>query len=54
MKEIIQPPLGMYNPWTAGPQVCPGKKFSQVEFVAIIARLFQKGKVTPKLEAGEK
>ncbi|KAE8454619.1 hypothetical protein EG329_000242 [Mollisiaceae sp. DMI_Dod_QoI] len=52
--ELIQPPPGMYNPWTAGPRVCPGKKFSQVEFVAVIAKLFQKGKVRPKLEAGEK
>jgi cytochrome P450 len=53
-EEIIQPPPGMYNPWTAGPRVCPGKKFSQVEFVAVIARLFQKSRVTPKLEVGEK
>jgi cytochrome P450 len=52
--ELIQPPPGMYNPWTAGPRVCPGKKFSQVEFVAVIARLFQKGKVRPKTQAGEK
>jgi cytochrome P450 len=53
-EEIVQPPPGMYNPWAAGPRVCPGKKFSQVEFVDVIARLFQKGKVTPKLEVGEK
>jgi cytochrome P450 len=53
-EEVTQPPPGMYNSWTAGPRVCPGKKFSQVEFVAVLARLFQKGKVTPKLEVGEK
>jgi cytochrome P450 len=41
-EEIIQPPPGRSNPWTVGPRVCPGKKFSQVEFVAVIARLFQK------------
>lgn len=52
--ELLQPPPGMYNPWTAGPRVCPGKKFAQVEFVAVIARLFLKGRVTPKLEEGEK
>jgi cytochrome P450 len=44
----------MYNPWTAGPRVCPGKKFAQVEFVAVIARLFKNGRVRPKFEAGEK
>jgi cytochrome P450 len=44
----------MFNPWAAGPRVCPGKKFSQVEFVAVVARLFQKGRVTLKVEAGEK
>jgi hypothetical protein len=31
-----------------------GRKFSQVEFVAVIARLFQKGRVIPKVEASEK
>jgi len=51
--ELIQPPPGMFNPWTAGPRVCPGKKFSQVEFVAVLARLFQKGRVRPKFEVGE-
>jgi cytochrome P450 len=51
---IIQPPPGMYNPWTAGPRVCPGKKFSQAEFMAVIARLVQKGWVALKLEAGKK
>lgn len=44
----------MHNPWTAGPRVCPGKKFAQVEFVAVIARLFEDGRVRTKLEAGEK
>jgi cytochrome P450 len=52
-EELLQPPPGMYNPWAAGPRVCPGKKFAQVEFVAVIARLFQKGRVRPQLEGGE-
>jgi hypothetical protein len=43
----------MYNPWIAGPRVCPGKKFGQVESVAIIARLFKKGRTRTKFEAGE-
>lgn len=30
-----------YFPWSDGPQNCPGKKFSEVEFVAILAYLFR-------------
>lgn len=44
----------MFNPWTHGPRVRPGKKFAQVEFVAVIARLLKNGKVKPKLKDGEK
>ncbi|KAF2468873.1 uncharacterized protein BDR25DRAFT_326552 [Lindgomyces ingoldianus] len=36
------PPLperGVFLPWIFGSRVCPGKKFSQVEFVAIITHL---------------
>jgi hypothetical protein len=33
--------------------VCPGKKFSQVEFVAIMAGLFRDWRVEPVLEKGE-
>jgi hypothetical protein len=53
-EELLQPPPGMFNPWTVGPRVCPGKKFAQVEFVAVITRLLKNGKVKPKLVAGEK
>ena len=38
----------------SGPRVCPGKIFAQLEFVVVIARLFHKGRVRPKMEAGEK
>lgn len=40
-------------PWANGQRVCPGKKFAQVEFVAVIAKLFMKHRVSPKLETGE-
>jgi cytochrome P450 len=53
-EEFLQPPPGMFNPWTMGPRVCPGKKFAQVEFVAVIARMLKNGKVKPKLKASEK
>ena len=32
---------GAYRPWLEGPRVCPGKKFAQVEFVAVLATLFR-------------
>jgi cytochrome P450 len=32
-----------YQPWLSGPRACPGRKFSQVEFVAVIATLFSQG-----------
>lgn len=50
---LTQPETGALLPWGSGPRVCPGKKFAQVEFVAVIARLFQKHQVKPSIEAGE-
>jgi len=38
--ETMKTPVkGSYVPWAEGPRICPGKKFSQVEFVAVIAKL---------------
>ena len=28
-----------WMPWTVGPRSCPGKKFSQVEFVSLVSHL---------------
>ncbi|PQE23105.1 cytochrome P450 protein [Rutstroemia sp. NJR-2017a WRK4] len=39
--------------WSVGGRVCPGKKLAQVEWVAVMASLFQKYKVTPVLQDGE-
>ncbi|OAL01201.1 cytochrome P450 [Phaeosphaeriaceae sp. SRC1lsM3a] len=33
--------------WGTGPRVCPGQKFAQVEFVAVLATLLMKYKVVP-------
>ena len=52
-QELIQPSPGTFIPWSSGPRVCPGKKFSQIEFVAVIAKLFQKNRVRPQLEVNE-
>lgn len=42
-ERIAQPPKGKgaFIPWSGGARVCPGKKFSQVEFVAVISMLLR-------------
>ncbi|KAF1959739.1 cytochrome P450 monooxygenase-like protein [Byssothecium circinans] len=40
-------------PWAWGQRVCPGKRFSQVELVAVLAALFRDWRVEPVLEKGE-
>jgi len=52
-EALLQPPYGSFMPWVAGPRVCPGKKFAQVEFVAVMASLFQNHRVLPVLQKGE-
>jgi cytochrome P450 len=49
---MIPIPVG-YLPWSVGPRSCPGKKFAQVEFVAVIAHLFRRHRVKAVLEPGE-
>ena len=44
---------GTFIPWADGPRICAGKKFSQVEFVAVLATLFGKWTVRPKVLEGE-
>ncbi len=51
--ELFQPAPGNYLPWAHGPRVCPGKKFSQVEFVAVISCLLRRHRVEPILMDGE-
>ena len=40
-------------PWIFGPRVCPGKKFSQVEFVAIVAHIMSEYRVEMLRADGE-
>ena len=47
------PIKGTFLPWSDGARVCPGKKFAQVEFVALTVALFQDRRVEPMPEAGE-
>lgn len=54
-KEVLaEPPQGaLFAPWLAGPRICPGKKFSQVEFVAVLVGVLQKYRLTPKVRWGQ-
>ena len=51
--NLITPRPGTFIPWISGPRVCPGKKFAQVEFVAIMASLFRTHRVKPMDLVGE-
>lgn len=42
-----------FLPWATGQRLCPGKKFSQVELVAVLAVLFRSYTVRPETLAGE-
>lgn len=50
---LLTPHKGTYFLWSDGPQFCPGKKFAQVEFVAVLANLFRDHRVKPALSEGE-
>ena len=40
-ETLIIPRQSTFFPWSDGPQNCPGEKFAQVEFVAVIACLLR-------------
>lgn len=53
-REVLnQPTENTYFPWSDGPQNCPGKKFSEVESVAILSCLFRKSRLLIKKKPGE-
>jgi cytochrome P450 len=51
--ELITPAKGTFLPWSGGPRVCPGMKFSQVEFVAVFATLFRSARCEALRQEGE-
>ncbi|KIW27557.1 uncharacterized protein PV07_07285 [Cladophialophora immunda] len=53
-ESIAHPPPGAaFVPWSVGPRVCPGKKFSQVEFVAVISTLLREYRLKPLIMEGK-
>lgn len=50
---LITPRKGSFIAWSEGVRNCPGKKFSQVEFVASMAALLKKRYVEPKILGNE-
>ena len=52
VEELIEPPA--FIAWADGPRACPGRKFSQVEFSAVLATLFCENRVEPVLATGER
>ncbi len=52
-EEFLQPKRGTFVRWSEGARDCPGRKFSQVEFVATIASLFRDWRVYPVTFEGE-
>ena len=51
-ETFYEPPKGTFVPWSEGPRDCPGRKFAQVEFVAVMATLFRKRRVRPATRTG--
>lgn len=52
-ESLMTPPKGSFIPWSDGARNCPGKKFSQVEFVASLATLLKDHRVEPKALSNE-
>lgn len=52
-ESMLVPKQGTFLPWSEGARICPGKKFAQVEFVAVIASLLRTHHVKPIVHFGE-
>lgn len=52
-EEFLTYKRGSFNGWSEGTRDCPGRKFSQTEFVATMATLFVGHRVEPVKEKGE-
>ena len=52
-ESLLTPARDTYFPWSDGPQNCPGRKFSEVEFVAVLALLMRNHVLMIVKENGE-
>jgi len=52
-ETLFQPPKGTFFAWSEGLRSCPGKKFAQVEFVAVMVGLFRSNIAQPVPHPGE-
>ncbi|KAJ6032348.1 cytochrome P450 [Penicillium herquei] len=52
-ERLVTPSRCTYFPWAEGGHSCPGNKFSQVEFVAVIAKLLRHYRVGAVPKSGE-
>lgn len=52
-EKLIDPKPGAFFPWSSGERVCPGKRYAQVEFVAVLSALLWKHHVDPVAIKGE-
>lgn len=52
-EEVMTPKKGSFIAWSEGLRICPGKKFSQVEFVAAMAAICSNWYVEPIKVLGE-
>lgn len=52
-EQIVMPDHGAYLAWGEGNRSCPGKKFSQVEHVAVMLSMFRDHYVAPMRRDGE-
>lgn len=46
-EALLVPESGTFAGWSSGQRACPGKKFAQVEHVALMATLFRYRRVVP-------
>lgn len=52
-ETMLKPSKGTFLPWADGPRACPGRRMAEVEFVAVMATLFHRHRVSPVLLHGE-
>ncbi|KAK1973703.1 cytochrome P450 [Colletotrichum cereale] len=52
-EQLLPPSEGTFIPWSYGPRVCQGKKWSEVEFVAVIAFLVRNNRIEVARRIGE-